>query len=1506
MFRSLLQTIPTVSGNFTLACKLNNYIQNNDYEYTSYINDAILMPLDNSYNLTKDIKINLVNGKYEYDIRKYFKEISAYFYNDTYLKNNTIFETYSSDNLLFPDNRDKNFEFGCKRISYHKYKYQYQFYAPIYINSADDLPDEFIIEIYNKRSIVKKLHIPINKPKNIHNKLRIYLNKFVEKIENNTPVIWNFNDDKIIYKNAIDCKNGGFVTINSYNTIQSKNVYQTIINDIDNLICQNYAQNKIILSECIPLSFIFNIDDLLEENDLYYYHFNQFNISGYYIKNNYKCKYYTFSTNYHNNYQSYYKFDNLNGNLENKTFNLFDNDIIYSLKEATNYKLYYQNTFKNKYCQWKLLESNSYIINLNSVFTYNSIENKFPVFKNTLQTYPKTIFSDNTLYLPMNNYVNIFNQYDKNQYNLLLNNNYSNWFNIYNGKFGEDNDNYKIYIKENYDEILKEVHNNYVFINGIRYYISDNNIKYFNVFLYPNIVDYNKDIIVGNTVLEKHVKDDLFIEYNYLEENNQLFEPISEDKYSDFEDKDIYLPYDQQIKYIENINISELINQILQNTNNHYIGLTDIGLCDKFKEIIEDIYQIDNENLDKFYYDRYKLILQNYFKHIIGYQKIDISLSNYNETELFNIFKLNKEYIDLIYYSLPNSKDKINLYYDLNNQKIDYQFLLNNNVTLFIKKNLIEIYDTNQFYNIIFGKNGLYTIIENDLNNEINKQKQEDSSYIHGNYEDSILEFINIIKNSISPTDVSWLKNNFQVQSILNNFNLLTDNQYDYKFLQSIFINFCNNLLDLIIYITLFIDINNYCLDPNSNIDFYKYIPYYNDNNLTINYDYFEKLYHKNNYSYLYTNINLNSNTNIYDVNYLKTPIYVHITNLDTFKYYITTYDNLEFYHKEKTINIPQENYKLIPLLDYIDNSINEYIFNIIYNTLVNQINNIELLRNFYINENNINENSDKYKEIVSGELDEEITEWIQDNYIDKYNIYTIQFYKYKTKVINIIKNIQEKNSDINIEEVIQKYLISFNNQFKLDLYKLIYQIDSNDESINTLEDIQKYNLPIDLYIKINDAYLLTTDIDNYLEDINKEENIHKYIDPFIIYKELPIDIINQDEIDKDNKIILTEIIYNDFSKNKGQNFKYQQLSKNLQKINYQIQSQSYQLYTYLNPYNYLVKTTLKDYYENYNTNIIKPYNKLTNVNTIEINYITDNNFGYIVIKYNLMLSTNLFNIYNVDENDNFEIKYFNNIKVVNEFEDNNGQIIKTYNKIKGMFRNIYPYLKQDILLNFTVKLNEKSDCPAKIILPNNIKCKINTIVRKKTDNDKFTNITLSNNLIKILYLNRYFGNIDPYFAEVSQILYNVRSKIYIINDEINNNISDNDNVYIEDIDIYKYNQIPYYQNKKNTTLKFIKQQEYKHFNDNYLFNFPNVIEFTPNDVDYIYKKDLSIYVNQNKCFEYFKDFLQKKYFNCKSIKDEKLFLYIFNKYSIEYIQYKEQEKVLKNSYKLTYKLTLL
>ena len=293
MFKSLLRTIPSVSGNFTLSCRLNDIYKKSDKEYKAYVNSAILLPLDNNTRLFKDINVNLSNAKYEYDVQRYWKLISDSFYTDTYSINKSIFDDYDLNPINLKDNRDKTFEFGCSRLPINYTNYQFRFFAPIYINDPNDLPDSFNILIKNKdNQILKKIVIPIAENVNL-NKLRIYLIKFVSKLQGNVPAYWNFHDNKIIYKNVIDCKNGGLINFTSYNVIKN-NSSQVVINDFDNSISYGYESNNIIISEVIPLSFIFNIEDFIDSNDLRYYHFNNFIISGSYVKNGIQQPFYDF------------------------------------------------------------------------------------------------------------------------------------------------------------------------------------------------------------------------------------------------------------------------------------------------------------------------------------------------------------------------------------------------------------------------------------------------------------------------------------------------------------------------------------------------------------------------------------------------------------------------------------------------------------------------------------------------------------------------------------------------------------------------------------------------------------------------------------------------------------------------------------------------------------------------------------------------------------------------------------------------------------------------------------------------------------------------------------------------------------------------------------------------------------------------------------------------------------------------------------------------------------
>ena len=135
-----------------------------------------------------------------------------------------------------------------------------------------------------------------------------------------------------------------------------------------------------------------------------------------------------------------------------------------------------------------------------------------------------------------------------------------------------------------------------------------------------------------------------------------------------------------------------------------------------------------------------------------------------------------------------------------------------------------------------------------------------------------------------------------------------------------------------------------------------------------------------------------------------------------------------------------------------------------------------------------------------------------------------------------------------------------------------------------------------------------------------------------------------------------------------------------------------------------------------------------------------------------------------------------------------------------------------------------------------------------------------------------------------------------------------------ENINIYKYNGIKYYKGKYSKakesfmlngnieTPTILNQYEYKHFNDNVLYNLPEEIVIDDKKV-YTYNDLVKYKENDNKILEEKKNILLK-YFNDLGLDYNNIILFLFNKYdsnmTIEPIKLRanKNEKLYKVSYK--------
>ena len=118
MIKPLLKVIPALSGNVKLACELNKYTQIDDNTFSAICRKARLYPLSSNM-FQNPIDISLLHSNWEYDIVKFYNVYSDIFYKNTfeYDKNNYL-KVYSLGNII--NDRNVDFEFGCKRVSYQK------------------------------------------------------------------------------------------------------------------------------------------------------------------------------------------------------------------------------------------------------------------------------------------------------------------------------------------------------------------------------------------------------------------------------------------------------------------------------------------------------------------------------------------------------------------------------------------------------------------------------------------------------------------------------------------------------------------------------------------------------------------------------------------------------------------------------------------------------------------------------------------------------------------------------------------------------------------------------------------------------------------------------------------------------------------------------------------------------------------------------------------------------------------------------------------------------------------------------------------------------------------------------------------------------------------------------------------------------------------------------------------------------------------------------------------
>lgn len=756
MFKSLLRTTPLLTGNISLNCKLVDFTKKDNGVYVSNIRYADLCPLQ-SYFHRKPINTSLLSNTWDMDVAKFYELYKDIFYEKNYSINEEDYQVANEASYSEIADRNKDYEFGCKRTPYGFHGFECNFFAPIYCDNFDDLPYKFCIDIIYDDSIegnktdgtlVKKIEIPIN-DNNKYNYLYIYLKKYLSKIDNKVIYLNNYTKTGFYY--GIEVTKGGLCALND-NIIGTIYNNQTTINDFDRYICEGFKRNNLICRQIIPLAFSFNLDSILTNKEKKYLKNKKCKITGYYkYSSNIECDIYDFNIDYYN-----YRYKQLVYNDYTDEIKLDYSDNIINIGNNNNFLLGEKRLKRYKYfnkldClvnKWEMISSTEqqYIINNHNSFTLNYL---YPSInhgetKCYLQEYEqnRSLILPIFKYNPNNTGVNANDTMIlyKNNMKLSLLENYSNWLN-------KNNIIYNFYKNQNYDNIeYIDVNDNKIIYNGVLY-------NFVNEQTYAPI---HKFAIILDIYIEDNNNEH---KISFIKQDNTK---LSEED-GKINNKQSALLYIIRIpiQYIINLNNYNIENYIERKYNNYFYRINeDERICTVNKG---EITSVEIDTIRKYFIYLNVYFKENLFIKFISYFTTVVQPVQNIIKQLYNIEQINtpgteKDNVGIFYDSNDTNKNVYqlvnvtsnNLYYPII-RYFDYIIPAFNNISKnnYKIENRFHLYYKDKKINKTFGKNNIY-------NEDIHINKYKPIKYID-------------INGNLCNDENNKLKYNFEYKHFLDN-----------------------------------------------------------------------------------------------------------------------------------------------------------------------------------------------------------------------------------------------------------------------------------------------------------------------------------------------------------------------------------------------------------------------------------------------------------------------------------------------------------------------------------------------------------------------------------------------------------------------------------------------------------------------------------------------------------------------------------------------------------------
>ena len=382
MLKPLLRIIPSYSGNVKILCTTSDYIKSESKEfendpidtYDCYVRGATLSPLSHTIS-DKKIEANLLSSDYSYDLKTFYKYYKDVFYSNGMSIDSNNVQQIDELNSIYDRNID--LEYGCHRSLFQKTGHQFEFFAPIYVDSIDDLPDSFYIELnFHNRSKEVKKKIRVNIMSDFLNKrnyLCHYLSNYGKILNSKVMNISTSNDNATLY--GIDLVNGGNTT-GIYEGANGLLNCMNTINLFDFSLASSFKECNMAMKQVIPLAFTIDLSKVLDLSQSYSFKGCKVDISGHYSLKNMKVPLYDWDANYTRFNQKILRMNKNTGVLElvnGKLPNIMSCRYP-GLHEASISQYSLANKISKMYSRWKMQSSDDdmpYIINLAYPFSLN-------------------------------------------------------------------------------------------------------------------------------------------------------------------------------------------------------------------------------------------------------------------------------------------------------------------------------------------------------------------------------------------------------------------------------------------------------------------------------------------------------------------------------------------------------------------------------------------------------------------------------------------------------------------------------------------------------------------------------------------------------------------------------------------------------------------------------------------------------------------------------------------------------------------------------------------------------------------------------------------------------------------------------------------------------------------------------------------------------------------------------------------------------------------------------